>query len=261
MLRTSTRPAALAAAARLWGLAVCVVVAAAGLCGCRAAPQPSREAAVRQPSDFRLRRIMVDTQIRARGVQDERVLAAMEAVPRAEFVPAAQRPYAYEDRPLPIGEDQTISQPYMVALMTESLNLRGGEKVLEIGTGSGYQVALLAEIAEEVYTVERFEALSRRAEEVLRSLGYTNVHFRVGDGSEGWVEFSPYDGIIVTAGSPGVPRPLKGQLSEGGRLVIPAGSYYSQSLLVIRKAGGRFSEKNVCGCVFVPMIGRYGWND
>ena len=204
---------------------------------------------------------MVETQLVRRGINQQAVLDAMRKVPRHEFVPPDMADSAYNDCPLPVGEGQTISQPYMVALMTESLNLRGGEKVLEIGTGSGYQVALLAEIAEEVYTVERFEALSGRAEEVLRSLGYTNVHFKVGDGSEGWVEFSPYDGIIVTAGSPGVPRPLKEQLSEGGRLVIPAGSYYSQSLLVIRKSGGRFSEKDVCGCVFVPMIGKYGWND
>jgi len=255
MLRTSTRPAALAAAARLWGLAVCVVVAAAGLCGCRAAPQPSREAAVRQPSDFRLRRIMVDTQIRARGVQDERVLAAMEAVPRAEFVPAAQRPHAYEDRPLPIGEDQTISQPYIVALMTELLEVEEGDRVLEIGTGSGYQAAVLAELTPHVYTIEIIPTLAERAEETLRRLGYDAVEVKAGDGYLGWPDRAPFDGIIVTCAPEEVPGPLKEQLREGGRMVIPVGPQWThQTLYVLTKKGDTLEQKEIIPVRFVPMV-------
>jgi len=255
MLRTSTRPAALATAARLWGLAVCVVVAAAGLCGCRAAPQPSREAAVRQPSDFRLRRIMVDTQIRARGVQDERVLAAMEAVPRAEFVPAAQRPHAYEDRPLPIGEDQTISQPYIVALMTELLEVEEGDRVLEIGTGSGYQAAVLAELTPHVYTIEIIPTLAERAEETLRRLGYDAVEVKAGDGYLGWPDSAPFDGIIVTCAPEEVPGPLKEQLREGGRMVIPVGPQWThQTLYVLTKKGDTLEQKEIIPVRFVPMV-------
>ena len=255
MLRTSTRPAALATAARLWGLAVCVVVAAAGLCGCRAAPQPSREATVRQPSDFRLRRIMVDTQIRARGVQDERVLAAMEAVPRAEFVPAAQRPHAYEDRPLPIGEDQTISQPYIVALMTELLEVEEGDRVLEIGTGSGYQAAVLAELTPHVYTIEIIPTLAERAEETLRRLGYDAVEVKAGDGYLGWPDRAPFDGIIVTCAPEEVPGPLKEQLREGGRMVIPVGPQWThQTLYVLTKKGDTLEQKEIIPVRFVPMV-------
>jgi len=255
MLRTSTRPAALAAAARLWGLVVCAVVGTAGLCGCRAAPQPSREAAVRQPSDFRLRRIMVDTQIRARGVKDERVLAAMEAVPRAEFVPAAQRPYAYEDRPLPIGEDQTISQPYIVALMTELLEVKEGDRVLEIGTGSGYQAAVLAELTPHVYTIEIIPTLAERAEETLRRLGYDAVEVKAGDGYLGWPDRAPFDGIIVTCAPEEVPGPLKEQLREGGRMVIPVGPQWThQTLYVLTKKGDTLEQKEIIPVRFVPMV-------
>ena len=255
MLRTSTRPAALAAAARLWGLVVCAVVGTAGLCGCRAAPQPSREAAVRQPSDFRLRRIMVDTQIRARGVQDERVLAAMEAVPRAEFVPAAQRPHAYEDRPLPIGEDQTISQPYIVALMTELLEVEEGDRVLEIGTGSGYQAAVLAELTPHVYTIEIIPTLAERAEETLRRLGYDAVEVKAGDGYLGWPDRAPFDGIIVTCAPEEVPGPLKEQLREGGRMVIPVGPQWThQTLYVLTKKGDTLEQKEIIPVRFVPMV-------
>jgi len=255
MFGPSTRRAARAGRPRLWGLAVCVVVAAAGLCGCRAAPQPSREAAVRQPSDFRLRRIMVDTQIRARGVQDERVLAAMEAVPRAEFVPAAQRPYAYEDRPLPIGEDQTISQPYIVALMTELLEVEEGDRVLEIGTGSGYQAAVLAELTPHVYTIEIIPTLAERAEETLRRLGYDAVEVKAGDGYLGWPDRAPFDGIIVTCAPEDVPGPLKEQLREGGRMVIPVGPQWThQMLYVLTKKGDTLEQKEIIPVRFVPMV-------
>jgi len=255
MSHTSCRPGALAAVARLWGLAVCVVVAAAGLCGCRTAPQPSREDVVRPPPDVRLRRLMVRTQIRGRGVKDERVLAAMEAVPRAEFVPAAQRPHAYEDRPLPIGEDQTISQPYIVALMTELLAVKEGDRVLEIGTGSGYQAAVLAELTPHVYTIEIIPTLAERAEETLRRLGYDTVEVMAGDGYLGWPEHAPFDGIIVTCAPEEVPEPLKEQLREGGRMVIPVGPQWThQTLYVLTKKGEALEQKAVIPVRFVPMV-------
>ena len=255
MSGTASRPVALAAAARLWGLAVCAVMAAAGLCGCRAAPQPSRDEAVRGPTDVRLRRIMVDRQIRARGVKDERVLAAMEAVPRAEFVPAAQRPYAYDDRPLPIGEDQTISQPYIVALMTEMLDVKEGDRVLEIGTGSGYQAAVLAELTAHVYTIEIIPTLAERAEETLRRLGYDSVEVKAGDGYLGWPDRAPFDGIIVTCAPEEVPEPLKEQLREGGRMVIPVGPQWThQTLYVLTKNGDTLEQKEIIPVRFVPMV-------
>jgi len=255
MSRTASRPVARAAAARLWGLAVCVVVATAGLCGCRAAPQPSREEAVRQPPDVRLRRMMVRTQIRARGVKDERVLAAMEVVPRAEFVPSAQRPHAYEDRPLPIGEGQTISQPYIVALMTDLLEVKEGDRVLEIGTGSGYQAAVLAELTPHVYTIEIIPALAERAKETLRRLGYDTVEVMAGDGYLGWPDRAPFDGIIVTCAPEEVPEPLKEQLREGGRMVIPVGPQWTdQTLYVLTKKGDTLEQKEIISVRFVPMV-------
>ncbi len=201
---------------------------------------------------------MARVQLKGRGIKDGRVLNAMEKVPRHRFVPAGLGREAYGDYPVPIGESQTISQPYMVALMTEHLRLKGGERVLEVGTGSGYQTAILAELAEEVYTVERIGTLSRRAEELIRELGYTNVAFRVGDGSGGWLENAPYDGIMVTAGAPRVPDVLIKQLNEGGRLVIPVGGSYSQDLTLVEKEGGKISERCISGCVFVPLIGKHG---
>ena len=202
---------------------------------------------------------MVQVQLVSRGITDEDVLRVMEKVPRHRFVPEDMAESAYGDHPLPIGEGQTISQPYMVALMTQCLELKGVEKVLEIGTGSGYQSAILAELASEVYTIERIEKLYDKASKVLKALGCGNIQFKVGDGSSGWSEFAPYDGIIVTAGSPDTPRVFEEQLNEGGRLVIPVGGYYSQELVVMQKTNGKLKKRDVCGCVFVPLIGKYGW--
>jgi protein-L-isoaspartate(D-aspartate) O-methyltransferase len=213
------------------------------------------------PEFTKERLAMVAEQLRRRGIRDERVLAAMAKVPRHLFVPSGSQSEAYEDRPLPIGDGQTISQPYMVAIMTQSLNLTGGEKVLEIGTGSGYQTAVLAELAREVFTVERLFALYQKAEIRLRNLGYENIHCRLGDGSIGWPEKAPFDGLLVTAGAPEVPEALKSQLAEGGRLVIPVGSRYSQSLLKIERVGGRFDTEEITGCVFVPLGGEGGWRE
>ncbi len=209
----------------------------------------------------RLREEMVARQLAPRRIRDRRVLAAFREVPRHLFAPGAGPREAYADHPLPIGEGQTISQPYMVALMTQCLELAGGEKVLEIGTGSGYQAAILSRLAARVYTVERIASLAERTGDLFRRLGYENISIRVGDGTRGWPEFSPYDGIIVTAGSPGVPPPLVEQLGEGGKLVIPSGSGYSQRLLVLERRGEKIIERDEGGCVFVPLIGEYGWKE
>ena len=202
---------------------------------------------------------MIEVQLKRRGIDNERVLEAIRDIKRHLFVPENLRKEAYEDYPLPIGEDQTISQPYMVAIMTELLELRGGERVLEIGTGSGYQTAILAEIAEEVYSVERLESLALRAKKLLDKLGYLNIKIKVGDGSEGWEEFSPYDAILVTAGAPDVPEPLFKQLKEGGRLVIPIGGRFSQVLVRVRKIKGEKEVEEFFDCAFVPLIGKYGF--
>ncbi|MDZ7372514.1 MAG: protein-L-isoaspartate(D-aspartate) O-methyltransferase [candidate division KSB1 bacterium] len=202
-----------------------------------------------------LRRRMVDEQIAARGVRDPRVLEAMLTVPRHEFVPSNLRDSAYDDTPLPIGYGQTISQPYIVALMTECLQLKGGEKVLEVGTGSGYQAAILAQIAGEVYSIEIVKPLAEEAAERLARLGYKNVHIRHGDGYFGWPEEAPFDGIIVTAAPEEVPQPLIDQLKPGGRLVIPVGEW-SQDLVVVSKdEQGRVRRKSVIPVRFVPMTG------
>jgi protein-L-isoaspartate(D-aspartate) O-methyltransferase len=195
--------------------------------------------------------------IRARGVTDAAVLAALDAVPRHLFVPPPERPKAYEDRPLPIGDGQTISQPYMVALMTSLLELRPGARVLEIGTGSGYQAAILSRVAAEVYTMEIRKTLAERARSTLADLGYRNVQVRNGDGFQGWPEAAPFDAIIVTAAPPSVPGPLLRQLKTGGRLVIPVGDRSSlQSLLVLTKRpDGGFDRANVMPVFFVPMTG------
>ncbi len=205
------------------------------------------------------RELMVERQLKPRGISDPKVLDAFLNVPRHRFIGKGLQSSAYGDHPLPIGEGQTISQPYMVALMTQCLGLRGGERILEIGTGSGYQAAILAGIASEVFTVERVASLSKKAEAVLGELGYTNIHFLVGDGTRGWPDNAPYDGIIVTAGSPAVPEPLFEQLVEGGRLVVPVGGGWSQQLTVVRKEKGKIKKKEVCGCIFVPLLGEYGW--
>jgi protein-L-isoaspartate(D-aspartate) O-methyltransferase len=209
----------------------------------------------------RLRKEMVARQLEPRRIRDERVLAAFREVPRHLFAPGAGLREAYADHPLPIGEGQTISQPYMVALMTQCLGLTGEDKVLEIGTGSGYQAAILSRLAAEVYTVERVASLAERTGEIFRRLGYENISVRVGDGTLGWPEFAPYDAIIVTAGSPGVPPPLVEQLAEGGKLVIPAGSGYSQRLLVLERRGEKIIQRDEGGCVFVPLIGEHGWKE
>jgi protein-L-isoaspartate(D-aspartate) O-methyltransferase len=168
---------------------------------------------------------------------------------------------AYNDHPLPIGHKQTISQPYIVALMTEALELEGTEKVLEIGTGSGYQTAILAELSKAVYTVERIEPLLVKSKQLLRELGYTNIQFKVSDGTIGWEEFAPYDAIMVTAGAPKIPQPLLDQLADGGRMVIPIGNRYSQDLIRVKRDKNRFLEKNLGGCRFVDLIGNHGWKD
>lgn len=210
--------------------------------------------------DFSIqRKKMVDSQLAARGISDKRVLGVFLKVPRELFVRAEDYAHAYGDHPLGIGSGQTISQPYMVALMTQCLGLRGDEKVLEIGTGSGYQTAILAELASKVYTVERIAELSERAQEILRGLGYSSIQFRVSDGTIGWPEEAPFDAIIVTAGAPSVPEPLKEQLGKGGRMSIPVGDSFGQDLLLVRKKGGRIYEEEMCKCTFVKLIGEEGW--
>ncbi len=202
---------------------------------------------------------MVEHQLRGRGIRDPRVLEAMQKVPRHRFLPNPEDPAAYGDHPLPLGCGQTMSQPYMVALMTECLRLTGEERVLEIGTGSGYQAAVLAELAREVYTVERFPELASQARSALEELGYGNVHVVVGDGSEGYAEAAPYDRIIVTAAAPEIAPPWVEQLEEGGRLVLPLGDRWGQTLVVVRKQEGKMAQESVCGCVFVPLVGKHGW--
>jgi protein-L-isoaspartate(D-aspartate) O-methyltransferase len=204
---------------------------------------------------------MVETQIAARGVHDERVLDAMRKVPRHLFVDEALRDQAYSDHPLPIAEKQTISQPYIVALMTESLELAGTEKVLEIGTGSGYQSAILAELADRVFSIERYPDLGYRANAILRKLGYKNVIVRVGDGSLGWVDDAPFDGVIVTAGTPKIPQPLIDQLAMGGRLVVPVGDRFAQDLILVRRAPEGIKKTNLGGVRFVDLVGKWGWKE
>ncbi len=215
--------------------------------GCAAAPPE-------EPEFARLRERMVREQIAARDVRDPRVLAAMRSVPRHRFVPAALAGEAYEDHPLPIGEGQTISQPYIVAAMSELLQLKGGERVLEVGTGSGYQAAVLAELAAEVYSIEILEPLARRAEATLRELGCAKVRVRAGDGYLGWPEAAPFDAVIVTAAPDHVPQPLVDQLKVGGRLVIPVGTAWQELLVITRTARGIETERNI-PVRFVPMTG------
>jgi len=204
---------------------------------------------------------MVEEQLVRRGIVDPRVLEAMRKVPRHRFVEEALRDRAYGDHPLPIGEGQTISQPYMVAAMTQLLRLHGDEKVLEIGTGSGYQTAILAELARRVCSVERLPGLAARARRILEELGYTNAVVKTGDGTYGWPDEAPFDRILVTAAAPAVPAPLFQQLAEGGRLVLPVGDAYAQTLHVVDKVEGRMRTSTDCGCVFVKLIGKYGWEE
>jgi len=211
-------------------------------------------------SDYELlRKRMVENQIIPRGISDERVITAMSKVPRHQFVSDTYRHEAYNDHPLPVGGNQTISQPYMVAIMTELLELDGDEKMLEIGTGSGYQTAVLAELAEKVYTVEIVEDLAVEAKYVLKKLGYENIEFKLGDGYSGWKENAPYDGIIVTCGPCDIPEPLTEQLGEGGRLVIPFGTGY-QTLTIVEKLKGELKYTESIDCRFVPMTRNFGRN-
>ncbi len=206
------------------------------------------------------RELMVRRQIEARGVSDQRVLAAMREIPRHIFTERTNQDRSYEDCPLPIGFGQTISQPYMVAVMTQLLRLTGNEKVLELGTGSGYQAAILAKLANLVYTVERIPELSEMARMNTAECGLTNITFIIADGTKGWPDEAPYDGIVVTAGAPGIPDPLFDQLAEGGRLVIPVGDRFSQTLKVVEKIDGAKRIRNFFDCRFVDLVGEYGWS-
>jgi protein-L-isoaspartate(D-aspartate) O-methyltransferase len=213
-----------------------------------------------KPCDYQeLRRRMVTRQIRVRGIRDERVLAVMEEVPRHRFVPEALWSDAYEDGPLPIGDGQTISQPYMVAVMTQLLELRGDERVLELGTGSGYQAAVLSRLCKWVFTVERIPRLAERAKIILTELGYANISYLVSDGTWGWASNAPFNGIIVTAGAPSTPAALLDQLAEGGRLVIPVGDRFAQTLKKLVKSRSGTTVESHTECRFVDLIGKFGW--
>jgi len=211
--------------------------------------------------DFTIaRRRMVEDQVIDRGVKDRRVIDAMLKVPRHKFVEEALEGKAYQDAPLPIGEKQTISQPYMVAVMSEALSLDGSETVLEVGTGSGYQAAVLALLADRVFSLERIPSLARRARKVLDGCGFSKVNIRVADGTQGWQDMAPFDAIAVTAGAPEVPQVYLDQLAIGGRLIIPVGDLNSQVLMRITRTGeAEYTEEQMLGCRFVPLIGRHGW--
>ena len=213
-------------------------------------------------NDFSKARLkMVEDQIIARGIRDPRVIAAMKKVPRHLFVEEALQGQAYSDHPLPIGEKQTISQPYMVALMTETLLLTGRDKVLEIGAGSGYQTCILAEIALKVFSIERIRSLAIQVRKLVYELGYLNVEIKFSDGTLGWIEESPFDAIMVTAGSPGIPQPLVDQLAVGGRLVIPVGDPTDQELMRVTRTEEGVRKEGLGGCRFVRLIGQHGWDE
>jgi protein-L-isoaspartate(D-aspartate) O-methyltransferase len=225
----------------------CLLFAAIATTGCH---QQTRTGA-----DFAgQRQRMVEQQLKPRGIKDERVLAAMARVPREEFIPADVRGDAYEDGPLPIGYDQTISQPYIVAFMTEQLRPRPNDRVLEIGSGSGYQAAILANLVADVYTIEIVEPLAKTAEATLQRLGYKNVHIKVGDGYKGWPEQAPFDAIIVTCAPENVPQPLIDQLKDGGRMIIPVGARFAQQLYLLEKKNGQLKESVTLPVRFVPML-------
>jgi protein-L-isoaspartate(D-aspartate) O-methyltransferase len=204
---------------------------------------------------------MIATQLRTRGIRDERVLHAMARIPRHLFVAEEYRPQAYEDHPLPIGEDQTISQPFIIAVSLQALELRGNESVLEVGTGSGYQTALLALLARFVYSIERHAKLAESAASVLKELGLPNVKVVIGDGSHGIPEYAPFDAVIVSAAAPNIPNSLFQQLSEGGRMVIPVGPPHAQELQLVRKQDGRAVIEVLEGCRFVPLVGAEGYRN
>ena len=225
-----------------------LIVAAIAASGCgQKAPPVSDFAAQRQQ--------MVQQQLMTRGINDQRVLAAMAKVPREEFVPPDSRAASYEDGPLPIGYAQTISQPYVVAFMTEQLRLKPSDRVLEVGTGSGYQVAILAELVSEIYSIEIVEPLAKNAEATLQRLGYKNVHLKIGDGYKGWPETAPFDAIIVTCAPDKVPQPLVDQLKDDGRMVIPVGDRFAQQLYLLEKKNGQLKQSATLPVRFVPMTG------
>ncbi|MFW6169747.1 MAG: protein-L-isoaspartate(D-aspartate) O-methyltransferase [Planctomycetota bacterium] len=217
----------------------------------------------RDEERFTQERQRLADEIERQGIRDPAVMDAMRSVPREAFLPPRLHEFAYRNAPLPIGNEQTISQPFVVALMTAALELDSGDRVLEIGTGSGYAAAILGQIVQEVYTVERYRELAEKARACLEKEGYTNVHVLHGDGTEGWPEYAPYDAIIVAAGAPAAPPPLLDQLRVGGRLVIPVGRHRNvQELLRIRKRGdGDYKEESLGGVRFVPLVGTSGWND
>lgn len=229
----------------------------------RCLPLPKRRQNVPLDTEVfsKLRTKMVEEQLAGRGIRDERVLAAMRSVPRHLFVAEAEHAQAYEDTPLPIGQGQTISQPYIVAYMLQTLHLKAGERVLEIGTGSGYQAALLGELAKEVHTVERFADLAEEAQRVLAQLGYQNVRVRHADGSAGLPDYAPYDAIIVAAGAPTVPQPLLAQLAPGGRLLLPVGEPGHQVLQLWTRSGDEFDREDLVPVAFVPLVGEHGWRE
>jgi protein-L-isoaspartate(D-aspartate) O-methyltransferase len=205
----------------------------------------------------KLRKAMVWEQLIFRGISDQRVIDAFLKVERHKFIPEDLRSNAYAGYPIPIGEKQTISQPYIVALMTQELGLTGREKVLEIGTGSGYQTAILAELAKEVYSIERFANLAKDTNVLLAELGYRNIKLKTADGTLGWPEEAPFERIIITAATSVIPKPLLEQLGEFSKLILPLGESFSQDLTLINKRKGRLESKNICGCVFVPLVGKY----
>jgi len=212
--------------------------------------------------DFNLsRERMVKNQLIARGIKDERVLQVMGKIPRHLFIEDALYGEAYNDHPVPIGEKQTISQPYIVALMTEALELKGNENTLEIGTGSGYQTAILAELSSRVYTIERIKSLLGNARKLLSQLGYDNILFKAFDGTLGWKEYAPFDAIMVTAGAPHLAKPLIDQLADNGRMIIPVGDRYSQELIKVIRKGKDLEQESLGGCRFVNLIGAHGWSD
>jgi protein-L-isoaspartate(D-aspartate) O-methyltransferase len=203
---------------------------------------------------------MVESQLRARNIRDERILEAFLQVPRHEFVDTALAAEAYSDRALPIGHGQTISQPYMVGIMTSFLAPKPTDRVLEVGTGSGFQAAILSRLVHTVFSVERIASLAQRAQKNFAARGITNIIQRVGDGSLGWKAYAPFDGIIVTAGAPAIPGPLQDQLADGGRLVVPTGSRGGQILSIVTREGDRFASRSEVPCIFVPLLGEEGWN-
>lgn len=203
---------------------------------------------------------MVNTQIARRGIRNPRILEAFRSVPRHLFVPQRSRAQAYADRPLPIDKNQTISQPYIVAYMTELLELQGEERILEIGTGSGYQAAILGKLAAEVHTIERHQKLAQTAQKVLERLDYHNIHVHLGDGTLGLPAFAPYDGVLVTAAAPLVPHPLLEQLKDGGKLIMPVGDRFGQILEMWQRKGEDFTKEKLTAVAFVPLLGTHGWS-